>query len=318
MNPKISVVMVNFNGKDIVTTSLKAVFSQSYKNIEVIVVDNNSKDGSIEEIKKFKKVKLVQNKENLGYTGINSGLKHCKGKYIFFTNNDISLSKDALKHLVALLEKNDEVGIASPKIVNYFDKNLKSCGTWLSRSFYNGHFSCSKDFMKEIPTNGVALIRKSLVDSFGYLFDSDYFIYAEDVDLCLRTRLIGKTVVHVPNAILYHMHGMTVKKQPKYHQTFRLEKNLLTTYFKIFNVSTILLFFPFVLAMRIVAIAKDIISLNFSNVFARLGAFFYVLFSIPSIISKRSKLQKMRKKPDSFILRVFSEKYLFSKKKINV
>ena len=84
MNPLVSAVIVNYNGKKVVEGAIKALMSQSYSQIEIIVVDNNSADGSQSLIKrKYKNVKLIENRENLGYTGINSGLSSCKGKYIF-------------------------------------------------------------------------------------------------------------------------------------------------------------------------------------------------------------------------------------------
>lgn len=108
--------------------------------------------------------------------------------------------------------------------MNYFNKNIKSCGTGVSRSFYNGHFKCAKDFRKEIPYDGVALIRKEIVDKFGYLFDQDYFIYAEDMDLGLRTRLLGYKVVHIPEAVIYHIHAITISRNKKYKLTYLTER----------------------------------------------------------------------------------------------
>lgn len=319
MNPLVSAVIVNYNGKEVIEGAIKALMSQSYKQIEVIVVDNNSIDGSQGLIKiKYKNVKLIENKKNLGYCGINSGLSSCRGKYIFFTNNDIALGKDCIKMLVDALEKDKSMGIASPKVVNYFDRNLQSCGTWVSRAFYNGHFKCDKDFRKEIPYNGIAMVRKDIIGKFGYIFDDDYFTYAEDLDLCLRTRLLGYTVEHIPEAVLYHMHELTLGKNKKYKLTYMLERNLLVTFFKILSLKNIIIFLPYVMAMRFVAILKDIFTLKFTNAGARLAAILNVLINFDSIMRKRGSIQKLRKKDDSFLLKVFSEKYLFSSQKINV
>jgi len=317
--PKVSIVIVNYNGKDVTEGAIKALTEQSYKKIEIIVVDNDSTDGSQEMIKrKYRNVKLIENRKNLGYCGINSGLSSCKGEYIFFTNNDISLGKDCIKRLVDALEKDKSMGIASPKVVNYFDRNLQSCGTWVSRAFYNGHFKCDKDFSKEIPYNGIAMVRKEIVDRFGYIFDDDYFTYAEDLDLCLRTRLLGYTVVHIPEAVLYHMHELTLRKNKKYKLTYMLERNLLMTFFKILSLKNIIIFLPYVMAMRFVAILKDVFTLKFANAGARLAAILNVLVDFGQIIKKRDSIQKLRKKDDSFLFKVFSENYLFGSRKINV
>ena len=319
MNHLVSAVIVNYNGKDITLNAIKSLKSQNYKFIEIIVVDNNSSDGSQKAIKKkYKNVKLIQNNKNLGYCGINTAIGQCSGKYIFFTNNDISLDKHCIRHLVNSLEEDKTIGIASPKVVNYFDKNLKSCGTWVSRAFYNGHFKCTNDYRKEIPYNGIALIRKEIVDKFGYLFDKDYFTYAEDLDLGLRIRLLGYRVVHVPEAVLYHMHSLTFARISKYKLTFLMERNLLCTFIKTLYLQNLIIFLPYVIVMRFMAMLKDILALKFMNAWARLTAILSTIFNLPSIIKKRIKIQKLRKKDDSFLLQIFSERYILSGQRINV
>ena len=162
------------------------------------------------------------------------------------------------------------------------------------------------------------MIRKDIVYKFGYLFDEDYFIYAEDLDLGLRVRLLGYKVVHVPDAVIYHMHSATLRKNSRYKLTYLMERNLLYTFVKIFSMKNIFVFLPYVLAMRIIAIFKDILSLKFMNAGARLIAIFNVMINIQHLIKKRSLIQKLRKKDDNFLLKVFSEQYLFSSNKINV
>lgn len=316
---KVSILIVNYNGKVLLKKCLDSIRRLADKNYEVIVVDNNSADGSVQFLRsKCKSVKIVQNKKNLGYCGINAGIESCRGKYIFFTNNDISLGKNCLKRLAEALDADESIGIASPKMVNYFNKSLKSCGTWVSRCFYNGHFKCRHDSAKEIPYNGIALIRKSIVNKFGYLFDDDYFVYAEDLDLGLRARLLGYRVVHVPDAVVYHMHSATLKKNKKYKLTYLMERNLLRTFAKIFSVENIMIFLPYVLAMRLIAVLKDILSLNFMNAGARVAAMLNVMVNIRCLAKKRSFIQRLRKMDDNFLLRVFSERYLFSSDKITV
>ena len=156
---KVSVVIVNFNGAKIIPVILESLKKVKLKGgFETIVVDNASADDSVEVIKKYKNVKIIKNKKNLGYTGINSALKSCKGEYIYFTNNDLALDKNCLIELVEVLDKNKDVGVASSKVINFYDKKLQSCGTWVSRCFYNGHFKAEKDYPKQIPYNGVAMV----------------------------------------------------------------------------------------------------------------------------------------------------------------
>jgi len=312
---EVSIVIVNYNGKNLLQTILKSILKSTFTNFEIIIVDNGSRDGSQQFIKKnYKKIKLVENKKNLIYSGINSGLKFCRGKYILFLNNDMELDKNCIKNLVKTIKTDENAAMAAPKLVNYYDKNLKSGGTWVSRAFYNGHIQDSYGNMKEIPYLGVGLIKKDFVDVFGYLFDPDYLIYAEDLDLGLRIRLIGRNIIFEKNAIIYHMHNATMKNTKTYKATFLFERNSLMTFFKILSVKNILLLMPYVFLMRLVAIVKDVITLKFMNSLARIYAILWVLFHFDLISKKRKKTQKLRKVNDEFILKVFSEKYLYKKK----
>jgi len=314
--PLVSIVITNYNGKNLLKTILTSIKKLSFKEYEVIVVDNNSKDGSQIFIKKkYKNVKLIQNSKNLGYTGINTALKYCKGKYILFLNNDMEVDEDCISHLVKTIETDEHIAMVTPKLINFYNNKLKSGGTWASRAFYTGHIKDkNKDVINETPYLGVGLIRKDFVVMFGYLFDPDYFIYAEDFDLGLRIRLNAKKILFNPYAILYHMHAVTSGKTSKGFNTFLMERNLLITFFKIFSFKNIVLYFPYVFGMRVFAIAKDIISLNFNIAFSRIRAILWVVLHFNFIYKKRKNTQKYRKAKDSYILRVFSEKYLFKKK----
>ena len=313
---KVSIVIVNYNGKDLLQTLLKSISKSTYKNFEIIMVDNGSSDGSQEFIKKnHKKIRLVQNKKNLIYSGINSGLKFCRGKYILFLNNDMELDKNCIKNLVKTMESGEDAAMIAPKLVNFYNKKLISGGTWVSRAFYNGHIRGNgKNNLKEMPYLGVGLIKKDFVDMSGYLFDPDYLIYAEDLDLGLRIRLNGKKIIFDPNSTIYHMHNATMKNTKTYKATFLFERNSLITFFKVLSVKNILLLMPYVFLMRLVAILKDVITLKFMNSLARIYAILWVLFHFDLINKKRKQTQKLRKADDNFLFKVFSEKQLYKKK----
>src|SRR3989338_2336126 len=127
-----------------------------------------------------------------------------------------------------------------------------------------------------MPYLGVGLIKKDFVDMFGYLFDPDYLIYAEDLDLGLRIRLNGKKIVFEEKAIIYHVHNATMKNTKTYKATFLFERNSLITFFKVLSVKNILLLMPYVFLMRLIAIVKDLITLRFMNSFARVYAIFWI------------------------------------------
>lgn len=310
--PKVSIVIVNYNGKGLLRHILKSISELNYGNYETIVLDNKSTDGSQDFIKKSKNVKLVENPSNMGYSGINSAIRHCKGQYIFFLNNDLELDKNSLKELAKTMESDKDAAMAAPKVVNFYDRSLKSGGTWLSRAFYSGHITgTGKEKTMEIPYMGVCLIRKDFVEMFGYLFDPDYFIYGEDVDLGLRIRLSGKKVLFEPKSMIYHIHSATMQKQSRSFSTYLMERNLMITFFKNLELKNIALFLPYAILMRLAAIINDILALRPDLAFARLKAMLWVLLNFNKILKKRKETQKFRKKGDSYILKVFSEKYLF-------
>ena len=161
---------------------------------------------------------------------------------------------------------------------------------------------------------GGGLIKKSVITAYGYLFDPDYFIYAEDLDLGLRIRLLGMKTVMVKKALCYHMNSITMKRfSTPARNTFLLERNTLITFFKLFSLKTILLLLPIVIAARIAAISKDVLRGNAKNAYARIQAISWIIIHPALIKRKREIIQKVRKVPDSAVLGIFSEKYIFKK-----
>ena len=242
---------------------------------------------------KFRDVIVVRNSLNLGYSGINSAENSCKGDYILFLNNDMEIDRDCIGRMVKSIKSDKKTAMIAPKLVNFYDKKLESGGTWVSRAFYNGHKKGGKhDKKHEIPYMGVGLIRKDFVQKFGHLFDPDYFIYAEDLDLGLRIRLCGMRVIFDPNARIMHMHSVTAQKFIKSRATYLMERNLLTTFFKILSAKNIFLFLPYIIMARFLAIVKDTLSFNFSNAFSRLKAILFVIFNFTFIMKKRREFYK--------------------------
>ena len=315
--PYVSLVVVNYNGQDIIGKCLQSLSEISYpkKSYETIVVDNASSDRSISIIKKFK-VKLITNRENMGYVGVNACLGKARGKYLFILNNDLELDNNCVRALVDVLEKDKSAAIGAPKFRNYFDRKIESSGTWVSRAFYTGHYADAgeEQKLKEIPYLGIEMVRTELAKKFGYIYDPDYFIYAEDLDLSLRMKLMGYRTMYVPEAVVYHMHAITTKKNRSGRMTFLLERNLLMTFFKALSWKSIMLYLPYVLLMRAIALSKDLITLNFRQFYSRAKALSWIAFNFGKVMKRRKQVQKFRKVQDKEVLSVFSEKHMFRKK----
>jgi GT2 family glycosyltransferase len=293
-----------------ILTNLKSI---SY---EVIVVDNNSTDGCKGYIKKnYPKIKLIELKKNIGTAAVNIGLKICKGKYILFMG-DMFLKEDSILRLRLVLDQDPSVGLAIPYSVNYFTKNDEFTGEIVSRALYSKSIS-KKPTTKnpiEISTAAIGMIKKDTIEKIGnIIYDPDFFLYGEDIDLGLRIRLIGKRSVIVPGALIYHTHiPVTTNTFSKFYLKFLAERNITTTFFKTFSIHNILLFFPYLLLTRLLGSIRDLMHLNFQSFFGRNYALFWLLFHPSFVIKKRMISQKIRKVKDSYILKNFSEKAIFS------
>jgi hypothetical protein len=316
MKAKVSFVILSHNDAQQVINAVKSIRRiKTRHSFDIFVVDNGSRDNTPALVKKaLKGVKVIKLRRNIGTAAYDAAIKKSRSKYIYFTGCDIEAKSDMLDKLVDFLEKNEDVAQAVPKYVDYRDrKKTDMGGAWLSRSFYSGIFRNNALGSKntEIPYAGTGLIRASIVKKFGYLFDNDYFFYGEDVDLGMRIRLLGYKIFYIPSSIVYHLGSVSRKIHKPHFLTFLMERNLLHTFFKTMSAKSILLLLPYVLAMRFAAIIRDLAKLDIPNALARIRAIFWVALHFNSIMSKRRKIQSMRRVTDDELLRVFSEKQLW-------
>lgn len=259
MQKKVSVVVLNWNGKDNLKICLSSLKTLSYKPYEVIVVDNNSHDGSGEMVEKFYPwVTLVKNKKNIGYSGGNNiGIKKSKGAYIFILNNDTRVTKTFLEPLIARMEEDKAIGCVQPKLL--YGKNhkmLNAVGSYLTSSGFLYHYGYRKNanlsqYNKQLAiysAKGAAmLLRRSALEKVG-LFDEDFFIFFEETDLCHRLWLAGYKVMYEPKSIIYHFEAVdTGRQMTDYRRNFLSLRNRLCSYLKnleainFFNILVILL-----------------------------------------------------------------------------
>jgi GT2 family glycosyltransferase len=213
----ISVIVLNFNGKHHLEKCISALAAQTYGDFEVIVVDNASSDGSVDYLEaQFPWVVIVKNEKNLGFAaGINSGIKHAQGDYILTLNNDTYADKHFLERIIEPMHSYADVGMCACKML-FLDGRINSTGICLSRSAAawdrgmlepdTGQYNTQEEVFG--PCAGAALYRKEMLDEIG-LFDEDFFLYLEDVDLAFRGRLAGWRCIYVPQAKVYHYHGGT-------------------------------------------------------------------------------------------------------------
>jgi len=216
---RVSVIIPNWNGKDLLGPCLESLYRQEFNDFETIVVDNGSNDGSISFVQKnFPQVTIICFKENRGFSAaVNAGIAASSSLYIALLNNDALVQPLWLKELVGALDTNAEVGSAASKILFFFDpSSVNSAGdefSWFGVAYQRRLMRGDSDLFNESAyvfsaCAAAALYRKQLFETIG-LFDEAFFAYQEDVDIGFRAQLAGYRCLFVPKAIVYHKHQMT-------------------------------------------------------------------------------------------------------------
>ncbi|OQY46207.1 MAG: hypothetical protein B6242_08345 [Anaerolineaceae bacterium 4572_78] len=212
---KISVIIPNWNGLKYLSTCLNSLQNQTYPNFEIILVDNASTDNSVTFVKtKFQHVNILQLSQNYGFTGaVNHGIEIANGEIIALLNNDTESDKAWLAELVEIFESDPNVGWVASKI-KLFDRRhvLHSAGDGfgmdgipINRGVWQedvGQFDDNDDNIFG-GCGGAIAYRKTMIDDIG-MFDDDFFMYCEDVDLNWRAQLAGYSCLFAPHAIVYH------------------------------------------------------------------------------------------------------------------
>ncbi len=218
----ISVIIVNYNKKDLLKGCIDSVMTQSFSDKEVIVVDNSSLDASSGMVNAmYPEIKLLQNTENLFFCKANNqGIKEAKGDFILCLNSDCVLDKDYLKEALSSFNLDKRIGMVSGKIFRTDKKTIDSTGLFVARNrkpLERGYGKLDKG-QHEKPeyvfgvSGSCMLMKKVMLDDIkdenGY-FDETFEIYYEDLDLCWRAQKKGWKAYYTPKAIAYHERGAT-------------------------------------------------------------------------------------------------------------
>ena len=244
---KIAVVILNWNGRNLLEQFLPSIEKHS-PNAEIIIADNNSDDDSIEFVKKqYPNFRIIKNTENGGYAkGYNQALQHVDADIFALVNSDIEVTENWLVSIEELFNKNKEVAIIQPKILDFKDKKkfefAGASGGFIDKLGYpycrgrvfteieedNGQYNKTSEIFW---ASGACFFIKADVFNEVGGFDEDYFAHMEEIDLCWRAHNLGKKVFYSPESIVYHVGGATLQESNP-HKTYLNFRNSLFTVLK--------------------------------------------------------------------------------------
>jgi GT2 family glycosyltransferase len=323
-NPLVSVVLVNFNGKRFLNNCLRSIFSNSYSNLEVIVVDNNSSDNSLATVDKKilqdKRLIIIKNSVNTGPAGgLNLGAKNASGKYLAVLGYDTKVDKDWLTAFVSLFEKDRSIGLAQGKIMRMDKKKTFSyAGDFLGPMGFLIERAREAEDIGQFDTvtelfsinSASMMIPLELFRKLGS-FDEDYFMYLEEADLCFRVHLCGKKVVFCPDSVIYHNHSVKTKSKKDFQKDmrdYRGCRNYILTLIKNLGTKNLLKILPLHLSCWLGLTLLFCLKGDIRHAFIIQKAIFWHILNIKTVVLKRRSVQKnIRKVEDSFFKHTFSK-----------
>ncbi len=239
---KVSVNILNTNERKYLERTLPLILEQTYPEFEVTLIDNASTDGSVEYVREnFPGVRIIENDENLGYTGgHNRGIRETDGDYVMLLNADIFLRPDFIEKKVKTIETDGRVGMAEGKLLQIRPdetgfpeyKIFDSIGLAINKMRKN----CDRGYGIEDkgqydrqeyvfgPSGATPLYRREMLEDIRIgdeYFDSTFFIYREEVDLAWRAQLLGWKCLYNPEAVAYHVRGYSPKNRKETPRYFR-------------------------------------------------------------------------------------------------
>lgn len=248
-SPLVSVIIVNWNGKEYLDDCLSSLKIQSYRDYEVILVDNCSSDDSIAFVNLYYQdfVHIIKLPENKGFAGgNNAGITASKGMYIALLNNDTMVDREWLANLVHCIQSDDSIGMVGSKILNYYRrKEIDNTGHLIYPDGLNrgrgrleidrGQYDSKTDIL--FPSGCASLYRKDMLDEIGW-FDESFFVYGDDADIGLHGRYLGYKAIYCPKAIVYHKYSGTAGRYSAM-KAFYVERNRIWILIKYFPMESI-------------------------------------------------------------------------------
>jgi GT2 family glycosyltransferase len=234
-NMQLSIIIVNWNVKDLLRKNLQSIFKLTENlDFEVIVVDNASKDGSVQMVAaEFPKVNLIASNQNLGFAKANNlGLEQATGKYVLFMNPDMELKENSFKILIDWLNQNPQIDMATCQLIypdgsrqNNIKNNPGICDQILIllklhhlihpkclRKYLAKDFDYTKEQQVKQIMGAFTLVKNEIIHDLGG-WDEDYFLWWEDLDLCKRAQDKGYQLWYTPQTKVIHYEAKSFEQE---------------------------------------------------------------------------------------------------------
>ena len=307
-DPLISVVIPNWNGKRFLAACLTSLRRQTWRHLEIVLIDNGSTDGSVDFVRQlYPEVRILCFAANRGFSvAVNAGIAAARGAFIALLNNDARAEPRWLEALYAGIIADSSVGFAASKMLSV-DRSGKLDGAGDGYTRYGLAFARGRNQVDrgqydraDEPFSacaGAALYRRELFEQVG-AFDEDFFAYLEDVDLCFRSRWLGYRGCYAPDAVVYHVGAGSRGHFTPFHIRHDV-KNMLHVMTKNFPASLLLREWPRILLCQLKVAAHYCVLRHAPLAYGR-GLLGY-LRQLPRMLAKRRSIMQSRRAPFSAI-----------------
>lgn len=319
----VSINILCTNEKRFLDRCIGAILRQTYPEIEINFIDNNSSDGSAEWVRKhYQEVHVYENAQNLGYVGgHNLGFTISHGQYVMPLNADVFMKEDFIERAVEAMERDESIGMVQGKLlrISSVDEEtpkracIDSTGVYLTRSRRTGdlHFGeedngqCDREEFIFGPSGACPLFRRKMLEDIKigeeYL-DEDFFIYREEVDMAWRAQLMGWKCLYTPRAVAYHIRSYSPDKRKTQSSFFRrLQfRNRYLMLIKNDSWRNIARNLPFILPFEVAAFSYACLREPFL-----LRGYYEALKLMPKALKKRRHIMKKRRTSQKEMARWF-------------
>ena len=332
----ISIIIPHLKGTNILMECVSSIIKNTQNiHYEIIIVDNNSTDGSIDAInQKFSDIKIVQSNINRGYAGgCNLGAENAKGEYLLFLNNDTKITNAAIELLVDAMKIDENISSVQPKIKNYYNKNLfdyaGACGGYIDYLVYPfsrgrifntieedlGQYDSKK---KIFWASGTAFITRKDIFIKMNGFDETLFAHMEEIDYHWKCLLNGYDIYVEPKSVVYHKGGQTLP-YGSYKKTYLNHRNSMILFLTNHqNLSFKIIFKRF--ALNDIAALYYLFTGKFKGFGAVCMANLWMFFNIRYLLKRKREIKKIipsnsKIRDDLMLPYSIVKKYFFQKKK---